>query len=187
MNKLPKARNENIVVQNLADEVLIYDTNTNQAYCLNETSANIFNYCDGTTSFDELKTKYKYTDDLIFLALDELKEKNLLDEKAEYGTPFAGMSRREAVRKVGFATMIALPVISAIIAPSAASAASNCRTAGVIPNSSAQNPAACGSTPVGTANTQCNTAFGTQCCSGTAVFNAVTSNSNPCVFNCRCT
>lgn len=78
MKKLPKARNENIVVQNLNDEVLIYDTITNQAFCLNETSAKVFNYCDGQTAFAELKSRYKYTDELIFLALDELKAKNLL-------------------------------------------------------------------------------------------------------------
>lgn len=122
--KLPKARNENIIMQNLETEVLIYDTIIDKAYCLNETSANIFNHCDGATSFDEFKRRYKYTDELIFLALDELKEKNLLDSSAEYQTPFSGISRREVIRKVGFATMIALPLITSIVAPTAIRAAS---------------------------------------------------------------
>jgi hypothetical protein len=124
MNKLPKARTENIVVQTLNDEVLIYDTITNQAFCLNETSARVFNHCDGQTSFDELQRKYQFTGEIIFLALDELKKQNLLASDAEYASPFAGMHRREVIRKVGFATMIALPLISSIVAPAALSAAS---------------------------------------------------------------
>lgn len=124
MNLLPKSRNENIVVQNAENEVLIYDTVTNQAFCLNETSAKVFNHCDGKTSFDELKRKYKYTDELIYLALDELKKQNLLADDAAYLSPFAGMNRREVIRKVGFATMVALPLISTLVAPTAAAAQS---------------------------------------------------------------
>ena len=139
--KLPKARNENIVVQNLETEVLIYDTIIDKAYCLNETSANIFNHCDGATSFDEFKRRYKYTDELIFLALDELKEKNLLDSSAKYQTPFAGMNRREVIRKVGFATMIALPTISSIVAPTSLNAASGAVIC--IPQGTVYCPAVC--------------------------------------------
>lgn len=77
MKSLPKIRNENIIVQKLKNEVLIYEPATNQAFCLNETSAKVYNHCDGATSFDELKRRYKFTDDLIFLALDELRKENL--------------------------------------------------------------------------------------------------------------
>ena len=129
MNNLPKARNENILVQNLENEILIYDTITDKAYCLNETSAKVFNACDGKRTFDELNSQYQFNDDLIYLALDELKAKNLLDSAASYETPFAGMTRREVIRKVGIATMIAPPVVSSLIAPSAAQAASGGTTA----------------------------------------------------------
>lgn len=129
MNTLPKARNENIIMQDAGDEILIYDTITDKAYCLNETSAKVFNACDGKQTFDELKSQYQFNDDLVYLALDELKAKDLLDSAANYETPFAGMTRREVIRKVGFATMIALPVVSSLIAPSAAQAASGGTTA----------------------------------------------------------
>lgn len=123
MNHLPKARTENIIVQDLRDELLIYNRTTDQAYSLNETSKIVFNACDGKTSFDELKRRHKYTDELIYLALDELKKQNLIE--TDYVSPFAGVSRREVIRQVGLASMIALPVIANVVAPTAASAASN--------------------------------------------------------------
>lgn len=124
MNKLPIARTENLLVQNLDKEILIYDLLTNKAYCLNETSAIIYQACGSKTSFDALKRKYKFTDEIIFLALDELKENNLIAGNQYLVSPFTGMNRREIIRKVGLASMVALPVISSLIAPVAANAAS---------------------------------------------------------------
>ena len=120
--KLPLSRNENVVVQDAGKEVLIYDLLTNQAYCLNETSAIIYQACDGKTTVDELKRRTRFTDDLIFLALDDLQKHNLCkDLKINH---FAGLSRREVIRKVGFASMVALPIISSVIAPQAVDAQS---------------------------------------------------------------
>lgn len=129
MKKLPKAKDQNILVQDLNDEVLIYDLIANKAFCLNQTSAIVFSACDGQTTFAELKRKHQFTDDLIFLALDELKRESLLEDEA-YQSPFTGMTRREVAKKVGLATMIALPVISSLLAPTAAAAQSTCMGSG---------------------------------------------------------
>jgi hypothetical protein len=43
----PLARREKLVVQNLGDETLIYDLDENRAYCLNETAARVWQFCDG--------------------------------------------------------------------------------------------------------------------------------------------
>ncbi len=123
MNKLPLARNNNLVIQNAGREILFYDLTTNKAYCLNETLATVYQACDGKTSFDELKAKTKFTDDIIYLSLDELKKQDFI-KQSEYISPFTGMSRREVIRKVGLASMIALPVMTSLIAPTSASAAS---------------------------------------------------------------
>jgi hypothetical protein len=124
MKKLPLARSTGIVVQELGKEILIYDLNTHKAYNLNETSSTVYQACDGKTTFDELKQKHKFTDDLIFLALDQLKADGLIEDGYFFISPFIGMSRREAIRKVGFASMIALPLISSLVAPTAAMAQS---------------------------------------------------------------
>ena len=108
MNKLPLARNTNIVVQHLKDETLIYDLVTHKAYCLNKTSAIVFNACGDGMSFDDLKRKHKFTDDLIYLALDSLQKDNLIE--SDQVTHFAGLSRREVIRRVGLASMITLPI-----------------------------------------------------------------------------
>lgn len=123
MHKLPKIR-ESLLIQDLADEILIYDLNTDRMLCLNSTARTVFNACNGSTGFDELKIESNLTGDLIFLALDELNKQNLLAE--DYASPFAGISRREAIKRVGLGTMLALPIITALAAPTAAQTASNC-------------------------------------------------------------
>lgn len=135
MNTLPKARTENIVEQNLKQETLIYDLITNQAFNLNETLSIIYKACDGATTFTELKRKYKFSDDFIYLALDELKQNELLAKGVGYVSPFANTSRREVIKKVGLATMLMLPLVSGLVAPTAAQAASGAGGAGPIGNS----------------------------------------------------
>lgn len=126
--KLPKIRTENLLEQNLKNETLIYDLVIDKAFNLNETLTIVYKACHEMTTFDELKRKHKFTDEFIFLALDELKRNNLLADQ-NYISPFAGMSRREAIRKAGLASMIVLPLIVGLSAPSAAHAASSgCRT-----------------------------------------------------------
>jgi hypothetical protein len=122
MKYLPAAKTVNLVVQELRDETLIYDQATDRMFCLNETSAKVFNHCNGRTSFEELKRKHKFTDDLIYLALDEFKAKDLLTNYES--VHFAGMSRREAVKRVGLASLVALPLISTLVAPTSTAAAS---------------------------------------------------------------
>jgi Cys-rich repeat protein len=122
MQKLPIARNTNIIEQESGKEVLIYDLKTHRFFNLNETSAIIYRACDGITTFADLKSKHKLTDDLIYFALDELKRNDLLgDYQSEH---FGNLSRRAVIKKVGLASMIALPVITGMVAPLPVNAAS---------------------------------------------------------------
>jgi hypothetical protein len=129
-NNNPKARETELVVQELKGELLIYDLNNNKAYCLNPTSAMIWNLCDGNNSVLDItkqagkKLKQPVTDELVYLALDQFKADNLLDSNQEIEIKFDGLSRREVIRKVGFASLVALPVISSLVAPTAAMAQS---------------------------------------------------------------
>lgn len=126
----PINRRDDIVIQQSKGEILIYDLKLNRALCLNETSALVWRLCDGTKSVEEIsqaiskKLKTPVSEDLVFLALDQLKKENLLSNGAEIKFKFDGLSRREAIRKVGFAAMIALPVITSLVAPRAVDAQS---------------------------------------------------------------
>jgi hypothetical protein len=123
MKILPKTKTKNNIEQDLQEELLVYNLNTHQAFALNHTLRLVYQACDGETSFDELKQKHKkFTDDLIFLSLDKLEANDLLENyQSEH---FGDLSRREIVKRVGLASMIALPMISTLIAPFPAQAAS---------------------------------------------------------------
>ena len=128
MNK-PKSRIENIVIQEMNAELLIYDLKDNKAFCLNETSAIIYQLCDGKRTVADInkalskKLNQSVNDELIWLALDGLKKENLL-ENSDIEIDFNGLNRRQIIRKVGLASLIALPMISSLVAPSAANAGS---------------------------------------------------------------
>jgi hypothetical protein len=164
MNKLPKARGKDIVVQILGKEVLIYDLNTHKAYNLNETASAVYQACDGKTSVSEIsfllgkQLKSPVTEDIVWLALDGLKKDNLLSNSEELTIKFDGLSRREVIRKVGFASLIALPVISSLVAPTAAMAQSNTGAPGCLATGLVCTP---------------NPAGAARCCSGVCRFNIV--------------
>lgn len=120
--KLPSARNSDIVVQDLRQEVLIYDSKLNKAYCLNETASRVFRACNGTTTFAELKTTYGFSEDLILLSIGELQAAGLIENKS--GIYINGLSRRSLIKRAGLSSVAALPLVSVLVAPKASSAAS---------------------------------------------------------------
>lgn len=122
--QIPIARKENLVIQEMSDEVLVYDLKTNKAHCLNQTAALIWRACDGKNSIEnivgdlEKQTGGKVSEDFIWLAIDQLNEKNLFAE--EVAPKFAGQNRRQVLKKIGLASMIALPIVASLTAPTAA-------------------------------------------------------------------
>lgn len=153
-SQLPLARKEDLVVQNLPDEMLVYDCKTHKAFCLNKTSASVWNYCDGKTDVAEIALLMEkefgstISKDLVWLSISQLSQENLLAEKMELPSAMQGINRREVVRRTAIAAAIALPIISSITAPSAAnaqSAAATCNqgTAFTTPAGTAC-PAGCG-------------------------------------------
>ena len=126
----PSTRQNDLVVQTLNDEVLIYDLRINKAYCLNQTASLVWEACDGKRSVPEIseyvskKLNSTANEDLVWLALDQLKKDDLLANGGDVVSKFEGVSRREVIKKVGLGTMVALPVIASLVAPTAVSAQS---------------------------------------------------------------
>jgi hypothetical protein len=129
-SQIPVARKEGMVIQEMPNEVLVYDLETNKAHCLNQTAATIWKSCDGSNSVTDISKLLAKTsgsaveEDLIWLAIDQLNEKNLLE--TQIAPKFNGQTRREVIKKVGLAAVIALPIISSLAAPKAAHAGSQC-------------------------------------------------------------
>jgi Coenzyme PQQ synthesis protein D (PqqD) len=139
----PEARREGLVVQELSDEVLVYDSERNKAHCLNRTAALVWNHCDGNSSVAEMaraiaeETNERVDEDLIWLGVEQLSKKHLLRERARMPEFKTGISRREVMRRIGLTAAVALPVVTSIIAPTAAQAA-NCFPSGTSCTASAQ-------------------------------------------------
>jgi hypothetical protein len=129
-SQFPTARKNGLVVQEMPDELLIYDTENNKAHCLNQTAAFVWKSSDGNRSVTDISDLYsmesgnKMTEDLVWLAIDQLSENDLLEK--EIKSAFAGQSRRDVIKKIGFASVIAFPVVASLVAPKNAMAAASC-------------------------------------------------------------
>ena len=129
-SQVPVARKQGLVVQEMPDEVLIYDLDTNKAHCLNKTAAFVWKSCDGNKSIAEITKSFEsdfgnpVEEDLVWLAIEQLNDKNLLSESLQ--TNLKGQNRREVIKKIGFAAVVALPIVASLTAPSSALATASC-------------------------------------------------------------
>ena len=132
MKKLPKARTSDLIVQKSENETLIYDLKLNEAHCLNEMSSLVFELCDGErrpVHIAERTGEYfgkPVSTELVWLAIDQLEKVGLVKNIDGLNSFLGGSSssRREAIRRIGFASLIGLPIVSSIIAPRAIAAQS---------------------------------------------------------------
>ncbi|HMF57635.1 MAG TPA: PqqD family protein [Pyrinomonadaceae bacterium] len=126
----PRARTDQIIFKELADETLVYDESRNEAHCLNRTAAFIWKHCDGRTSVAKMvrllerETKMAAQDQVVWFALGQLHKSHLLEEPLAGTVKPARISRRDAIRALGIAAAVSLPLVTSIVAPTAADAAS---------------------------------------------------------------
>lgn len=126
----PMARQSGLVVQEMPDEVLVYDLDTNKAHCLNQSAAFVWKSCDGSNSVTDIVKEFesngrgKVTEDFVWLAIDQLSDNGLLESKM--APRFAGPSRRQVLKTIGLASIVAIPVISSLVAPKSAYGVASC-------------------------------------------------------------
>lgn len=117
------ARTEDLAVQELGEEVLVYDRTWDVAHCLTERAARVWRACEGEGATLEEITGALVVDGatqeqaaaIAERALAELEEKRLLAE------PVGGVSRRHALKiaAVGAGALAAPLVVSAAVPRSA--------------------------------------------------------------------
>jgi hypothetical protein len=135
---MPRARQAGLIVRELEDETLVYDVDTDEAHCLNQTAALIWKHCDGTSSVTQICEFLSQTmettidEKVVWYALEQFNKDGLLDEKIEPPAAFmiAGMSRRRMVRTLGLAAMVAIPLVTSIVAPTPVQAGGSCSPLG---------------------------------------------------------
>ena len=120
----PKARQDNLVVQELFDELVVYDLARDQVHSLNPTAAQVWQGCDGQTSPAQLAGRLQpelapaQAEALVWLALDRLGQADLLEQKVVRPGGLK-ISRRQALRALGISALL-LPVVASLAAPAAA-------------------------------------------------------------------
>jgi len=127
---IPRARREGLVIQELPDEVLVYDRERDKAHCLNQTAALVWGYCDGKTTVPAMARRLErdlgttsVDEKLVWYALDQLSRDHLLEETIVPPTLLGGMTRRQMVQVLGVAAVVAIPLVTSIVAPTPAQAA----------------------------------------------------------------
>jgi len=158
MKRLPLAKRSDIIQQESDKELLLYDLKTNRAFCLNATSAIIYQHCDGQTELVEFARQFGMNKELIVLALQRFEAEKLLAE--ELNLP--KVPRRELLLKAS-KTAVALPFISALVAPTAVQAASCVNPGGASPGTIVQ---VCLGTAAACALPCQSAGVGSLCCSG---------------------
>lgn len=197
---LPKFRTRDLVIQELPDEVLIYDLIEHKAFCLNSTARSIMDVCDGEMSIDEALTVLKgrlgssMPEQIVWMTVSQFEKSGLLDE---WSAPVqASRISRRKVLKAGVALGVALPTVAMLVAPTAAAAQSlgactpsngscnisspNC-CPGLVCVSGGLDGICVACTPLGS---QC-TFGGSVCCQGFCCTDPTTTNTFPtCNNNC---
>ena len=132
---LPAARNAGLLVQDLDTELLVYDLEQHKAHCLNRSAALIWRRCDGTSTAAEVarlvgaEMGMALDEETIQFAVTQLDRAGLLQGRIKQLDYAGRLSRREAVRRLGMAAAVSVPLVTTIVAPRAAEAGT-CTPAG---------------------------------------------------------
>ena len=145
MQSKPQVRQSGLIVREMDNEILIYDTGNDKAHCLNETAALVWKECDGTKSVAEITRRLsrqldtKVDERVVWFALKQFDRDHLLEQQLVMPAALmnGGLNRREMVRALGLAAAVAVPVVTSILAPTAVQAAT-CLASGQPCTASAQ-------------------------------------------------
>ncbi len=172
----PRRRKKDLAVQNLLDEVLVYDLRNHRAHRLNRAAAIVWRHSNGKATISQLariladKLDEPADREVVNYALGRLARVGLLEGKA----PIEGYSRRDFIRrlkKVGLAASVMLPVVSSIVAPTPAHGMS------CVPTGDCNAAGDCAPCHNGNPGSQCGSKL---CCNGVCVGTASAQN------NCGC-
>lgn len=138
-NSTPRARPaDELIVEELPNELLVYDIKRSRAHCLNASAAAVFRSCDGKSSIREIARRAGVEEKVVELAVDELSAAQLLEE-SDHAPSYLRTSRRRALKKMAMiaGAAVVIPMVQSIVAPSVAEA-SSCAPSGAACTSNAQ-------------------------------------------------
>jgi hypothetical protein len=132
---LPCARTEDLLIEELPNELVVYDRIRHRAHNLNRTAALVWKQCDGKTTVESIGARLRdeleagMEDRLVWFALDDLGKAGLLRERIEVPENACRLSRRKITGQLALmgGVSLLLPVVISIVAPTPADATSGTR------------------------------------------------------------
>ncbi|MBD2663365.1 hypothetical protein B6N60_03243 [Richelia sinica FACHB-800] len=138
---IPVARTENLLLQDVGNELIIYDQKNNSSHCLTPIAVRVWELSNGQNTVNEIANKLEKEFDLstnsdvdvrglVWLTLEELECYSLIKEylKQPATEEIFGISRRQVIKTAtlvgGFAIGSMFPLVKSIIAPEPAMARS---------------------------------------------------------------
>ena len=120
--KLPKIRT-GLNVTELGSELIVFDSATSNAHCLDKVGGAVFLACRDGDSLESLEEKLgaDYSEEAIQIALAQLEELSLLENSSE------GVTRRQALEAMGVAVLGVVVASVAAPSPVAAQSCVRCR------------------------------------------------------------
>jgi Coenzyme PQQ synthesis protein D (PqqD) len=125
-------KRKHVIARQLDQETLIVDEKTNTAHCLNATASRVWELCDGENSVGAMirdlsqRSLRTLSETVVWMALGQIRKAGLLPKEPAFPDRPKFVSRRELVRNMGVSAALALPMVTTILLPTAAQAAS-CR------------------------------------------------------------
>ncbi|HEY4047002.1 MAG TPA: PqqD family protein [Acidobacteriaceae bacterium] len=131
-----RLQSANLILEDVRDELMIYDPERNKAFCLNQTAAYVWRHADGKTTVAEMakrmeeELKKPADEQVVLFALDVLFKDGLLAPATPLPRTAQGVTRRDMLQKMGVGAM-AIPVVTALfVSPAKAHASSVAPTEG---------------------------------------------------------
>jgi hypothetical protein len=136
-NEMPSRISQNVSMQQIGAETLVYDGQRHLAFCLNASSGAVWKMADGTRTMAQiahatsLEIGAEVSEVLAGYIVETLRADGLLEPTTQSGngngveaTP--GISRRAMLQRLGVGGAMLLPVVASIAAPTAAQAYNGC-------------------------------------------------------------
>ncbi len=137
---IPVIRTKKLLIQQIGDEVVIYDQENYESHCLTSFVASVWRFCDGKNTVEDIirlleprltisSNEDINANELVRQSLDEMEQKGLIKEYLPGSKTDSAFSRRKVLKTSvlvgGFAIGSMSPLIKTILAPEPAMASSN--------------------------------------------------------------
>ena len=118
------------LTRKLGDELIVYDQRRHKAHCLNQTAAAVWLECDGEATVAEIAKRLasltcaECDEVVVRLAVAKLGRAGLLEKSDAVADGAKFLRRRDALKSIRTLTLVALPVVTTMLVPTPAFAAS---------------------------------------------------------------